>query len=114
MFKHKGYNSRIKILKMSSRVYELLRKVPKGKVTTYLELAKPLNLHPRTIGMLMRKNKDPVNIPCYKVVRSDGSLGGYSGKGGIRTKIRLLREDGIEVRKGKVNLKRYLYTFSKP
>jgi len=102
------------MFKMTSEVYEFLKKVPKGKVTTYKELAKVSKLHPRTVGLRMRNNKDPVNIPCYKVVRSDGSLGGYSAKGGIKTKIKLLKKDGIEIREGKVNLKKHLYTFSKP
>jgi len=96
---------------MIPKVYEFLRKVPRGKVTTYKELGRVSNLHPRAIGMLMKGNKDPVNIPCYRVVRSDGSLGGYSGSGGIRTKIRLLRRDGIEIKNGKINLKKHLYTF---
>ncbi len=99
---------------MNSRVYELLRKVPNGRVTTYKELAEASGLHPRSVGMLMKNNKDPVNIPCYKVIRSDGSLGGYSGKGGVKTKIRLLRNDGIEIKNGGVDLKKYLYKFSKP
>ncbi|NIO20441.1 MAG: methylated-DNA--[protein]-cysteine S-methyltransferase [Candidatus Aenigmarchaeota archaeon] len=96
---------------MIPRVYEFLRKVPKGRVTTYKELAKASGTHPRTVGLLMKKNKDPVNIPCYKVVRSDGSLGGYSAEGGVKTKIRLLRRDGIEIRNGKINLKKYLFKF---
>jgi len=94
-------------------VYSLLRRVPKGKITTYSELAKAIGLHPRTIGILMAKNKDPVNIPCYKVVRSDGSLGGYSAKDGIKKKIELLNKDGVEVKNGKIDLKKHLYKFSK-
>jgi O-6-methylguanine DNA methyltransferase len=96
---------------MKLKVYEFLRKVPKGKITTYKELGRVLNLHPRTIGMFMKRNRDTVNIPCYKVVRSDGSLGGYSARGGIKTKIKLLQRDGIEIRKGKINLKKYLFKF---
>lgn len=96
---------------MTSKVYEFLKKVPKGNITTYLELAKASKLHPRTVGLLMSKNKDPVRIPCYKVVRSNGMFGGYSAKGGIKTKIKLLKRDGIEIRKGKVNLKKHLFKF---
>ncbi|UCC91247.1 MAG: MGMT family protein [Candidatus Aenigmatarchaeota archaeon] len=98
---------------MIPKVYSLLRRIPKGKVTTYGELAKSAGLHPRTIGMLMRKNKDPKNIPCYKVVRSDGSIGGYSAKGGTKTKIKLLQKDGIRVENGKINLVSHLHRFSK-
>lgn len=98
---------------MVSKIYSLLRRIPKGKVTTYGELARVAKLHPRTIGMLMRKNKDPKNIPCYKVVRSDGSIGGYSGSGGIKTKTKLLERDGITVKNGRINLKNRLFRFSK-
>ncbi len=93
------------------RVYYLLKRIPKGKVTTYGELARSAGLHPRTVGMLMRKNSDPVNIPCYKVVRSDGSLGGYSS--GRKKKIKLLRNDGITIENGKIDLNTYLHKFSK-
>jgi O-6-methylguanine DNA methyltransferase len=96
---------------MIPKVYSLLRLIPKGKVTTYGELARVSKLHPRTVGMLMRKNNDPKNIPCYKVVGSDGSLGGYSG--GVRKKIKLLKKDGIGIKNGKIDLKKHLYRFSK-
>lgn len=96
---------------MEIEVYRLLRKVPEGKVTTYKELARAAKTHPRAVGMLMRLNKDPLNIPCYKVVRSDGSLGGYSPDRGIQEKKRLLEEDGVEVKNSKVDLKKHLHTF---
>ncbi|NIO22717.1 MAG: methylated-DNA--[protein]-cysteine S-methyltransferase [Candidatus Aenigmarchaeota archaeon] len=96
---------------MVSKVYEFLKKVPRGKVTTYKELGRISKLHPRTVGLRMKNNKDPVNIPCYRVVRSNGTLGGYSAKEGVKKKILLLRRDGIEIRKGKINLKKYLFKF---
>ncbi len=98
---------------MEDKVYSILKRIPKGKVTTYLELAKFAGLHPRVIGTVMRKNKDPVNIPCYKVVRSDGSIGGYSAKGGTKTKIKLLKKDGVTIKNGKINLRLHLHRFSK-
>ena len=99
-------------MKMEKRdVYGFLRKVPKGKVTTYRELGKAAGVHPRVVGILMRKNKDPVNIPCYRVVRSDGSLGGYSAKEGVKKKTELLKKDGIKIENGKIDLKKHLYKF---
>jgi O-6-methylguanine DNA methyltransferase len=92
-------------------VYSLLKKIPKGKVTTYKELGRVTNLHPRVIGMLMKKNKHPEKIPCYKVVMSNGSIGGYSCKGGVKRKIMLLKREGIVVKNGKIDLKKYLYSF---
>jgi O-6-methylguanine DNA methyltransferase len=83
-------------------LYELLREVPKGKVTTYKILAKKLKIHPRTAGIFLGQNKYPKKYPCYKVVASDGKLGGYSGVGGVKKKIELLRKGGIEIEKGKI------------
>lgn len=96
---------------MRDRVYSLLKQVPKGKVTTYKELAKSTGLHPRTIGLFMKNNRDPVNIPCYKVIHSDGSIGGYSGRGGTETKKKLLKKDGIRIENNKINLRVCFHSF---
>ena len=99
--------------------YNLLKKVPKGKVVSYGELARAFNnmneaqraslhLSPRAVGAFMRCNADTKNIPCYKVVHSDGSVGNYSG--GIKKKIRLMKKDGIEIKNGKIG-KKYLFRF---
>ncbi len=95
------------------KAYAFLRKVPSGKITTYGELAKTAGTHPRAVAIFMKYNKDPKNIPCYKVVRSDGSLGGYSGAGGVRQKIALLEKDGITVKNGRIDLKKHLHRFPK-
>jgi len=92
-------------------VYSMLRKVPRGKITTYGALAKATGTHARAIAMFMKYNPDPIRTPCYKVVRSDGSLGGYSGRGGVKTKAQLLMKDGITLRNGKIDLKKRLYRF---
>lgn len=88
----------------------LLKQIPKGKVTTYGILAKKLGNHPRFVGRLLSKN-EPVKAPCYKVVKSDGSLGGYSGEGEIRRKSELLRKDDIEIKNNKIDLKKYIFRF---
>jgi methylated-DNA-[protein]-cysteine S-methyltransferase len=98
---------------MASKVYLLLKRIPKGKVATYAEIARAAKTHPRAVGMLMRHNKDPINVPCYKVVRLDGSIGGYSGPGGIKRKAALLRADGIDVKNGRIDLGRHLFRLSK-
>lgn len=89
----------------------LLKKIPKGKVTTYKLLAEECNTSPRAIGRIMVNNSDPVGCPCYKVIGSDGSLVGYSGKGGLKTKIKLLKMDGIEIKNGEID-KKYFYKFT--
>lgn len=83
-------------------LYELLRELPKGEVTTYKILAKKLKIHPRTVGIFLGQNRYPRKYPCYKVVASNGKLGGYSGVGGVKKKIELLKRDGIDIKKGRV------------
>jgi len=89
----------------------LLAKIPKRKVSTYGLVAKKLKVHPRYAGKLLSKNPDGVRYPCYKIIRSDGSLGGYTSKHGVKDKIRKLRKDGIEIKKNRIDLKRYLFKF---
>lgn len=89
----------------------LLKKIPKGKVVTYKEMARVCNTSPRAIGRIMANNSDPINYPCYKIVASNGELRGYSGHGGLEGKKRLLEKDGIRVMNGKVD-KKYFYRFS--
>ncbi|MBI1978870.1 MAG: MGMT family protein [Candidatus Aenigmarchaeota archaeon] len=92
------------------KVLLLLTKIPKGKVTTYGILGKLCKTSPRAIGMIMKANKHPELYPCYKVVGSSGNLIGYSGKGGLKTKRKLLERDGIEFTNDKID-KRYFYKF---
>ncbi len=91
----------------------MLAKIPKAKVTTYGELAKATKTSPRAIGSIMRHNKDGKRYPCYKVIKSDGSIGGYrraiKGKN-VEKKIRLLRKDGIKIINNKID-SRYFYRF---
>lgn len=92
------------------KLYELLREIPKGKVATYKIIAKKLKIHPRTAGIFLGQNEHPKKYPCYKVVASDGKLGGYSGAGGLKKKVELLERDGVKVKKGKVvDLEKVLY-----
>ena len=91
----------------------LLRKIPKGRVTTYGLLATATGSSPRAIGQIMKRNKYPEVYPCYKVICSDGSIGGYAGKvKGKRTqeKIGKLKKDGIQIENGKVD-KKYFWNF---
>ncbi len=83
------------------KLQKLLLKIPKSKVTTYKELAHAMNINGyRYIGKLLNKNPEPDRYPCYKVVMSNGDLGGFAH--GCKDKIRRLKEDGVEIRNGKV------------
>lgn len=86
------------------KVYSLLKKVPKGKVTTYKALADKCSLTPRQVGRILSLNHYPIKVPCHRVVKSDRSLGGFTWKGkrDVKKKIELLRAEGILVRGNKV------------
>jgi O-6-methylguanine DNA methyltransferase len=93
------------------KVYELTKKIPKGKVATYGQLA-TLAGHPkaaRAVGAFMRANPDAPRTPCHRVVASDGSLTGYSAGNGIPTKKKMLIEEGVCFERNKVNLLRSLW-----
>ena len=79
------------------KVWNVISKIPKGKVKTYKELARSIRKPKasRAVANACGKNPFPIKIPCHRVIRSDGRLGGYSGKGGIKTKRKLLRSEGV-------------------
>ncbi|MDC0032426.1 methylated-DNA--[protein]-cysteine S-methyltransferase [Pelagibacteraceae bacterium] len=79
------------------KVWNSISKIPKGKVKTYKELARSIRKPKasRAVANACGKNPFPIKIPCHRVIRSDGRLGGYSGKGGIKTKRKLLRNEGV-------------------
>jgi len=88
-------------MNFSEKCYELLKQIPKGKVTSYKEIAKALNTKAyRAVGSAMKNNPNPVQVPCHRVVKADGSLGKYA-YGEIK-KMSLLKEEGIEVKDGKI------------
>lgn len=93
---------------LERKVLFFLKRIPKGKVATYKSIGDRFGLHPRVIGLIMKRNKHPELYPCFKVVKSNGEVGGYSGPGGVRSKVELLRKDGVEF-KGRINLKRCLW-----
>ncbi len=90
-------------------VYEIVKKIPKGKVMIYSDVAKAIGKpkSARAVGNALGRNKNLVVIPCHRVLRSDGSLGGYAG--GIKKKISLLQEEGVICKNKKVDLEKFLY-----
>ena len=79
------------------KVWSYLKKIPKGKVKTYAQVAKAIRKPKavRAVANAIGKNPYPPKIPCHRVIRSDGKLGGYSAKGGIKTKKKLLKNEGF-------------------
>lgn len=93
----------------TKRIYEAVKKIPKGKVATYGKVAEMAGdkKMARAVGNALHKNPDPNGIPCYRVVNAKGELAGEFAFGGCGAQAKLLQEDGIEVVDGKVDLKRY-------
>lgn len=88
------------------KVYEITRKIPKGKVATYGQIAKIAGkpAAARAVGMCMKFNHDAPTIPCHRIVAASGDLRGYSASGGIKKKRKMLMEEGVIFIGKKVNL----------
>ena len=90
----------------NERCYSLLRKVPRGKVTTYKALALALKTKAyRAVGNAMNKNPYAPQVPCHRVINSNGKLGGFAT--GLNNKIKLLKEEGVEIKGNVIDLKKY-------
>ncbi len=85
--------------KFQQKVWYYLKNIPKGKIKTYKEVAKAIKSpkSARAVANACAKNPYAPKIPCHRVIRSDGTLGGYSGKGGIKQKLRLLRSEKVMI-----------------
>ena len=82
--------------KFQISVWKEIKKIPKGQTKTYKDIALALKKpkSSRAVANACGKNPLLIEIPCHRVIRSDGKLGGYSGKGGINQKRKLLKEEG--------------------
>ena len=89
---------------IEKKIYRKLLQVPSGKITTYKELARSVGLQngQRVIGQIMKKNPFPVIIPCHRVVKSNGEIGGYAY--GISIKKNMLVKEGISISNNKISL----------
>ena len=89
-------------MNLSEYTYYLVRQIPKGRVSTYGAVAKALGNknYARAVGSYMHRNPDADSMPCFKIVNTDGSLGGFGL--GLPDKIRRLRKDGIEVKDDRI------------
>ena len=85
--------------KFQKKVWNYLKTIRKGTVKTYKQVAIGINRpkSARAVANAVGKNPFAPRIACHRVIRSDGSLGGYSGKGGVKTKKLLLKREGIIV-----------------
>lgn len=83
--------------KFQIKVWKVISKIPKGRTQTYKEIAKLIGKPKasRAVANACGQNPYLIKIPCHRVIRSDGNIGGYSGKGGMREKKRLLKNEGV-------------------
>lgn len=96
-------------MNFNEKVYNLVKKIPKGKISTYGIIAKKLNSKAyRTVGNALNKNNSK-QIPCHRVINSNGFIGKFNK--GTKNKIKLLKKEGIKIKSNKLDLKRYLYKF---
>ena len=93
------------------KIYEVVKKIPYGKVTTYGRIAAMAgNPHwSQVVGYALHGNPDPKNIPCYRVVNKEGRLSSAFAFGGSNAQAALLESEGIEVIDGVVDLEKYLW-----
>jgi methylated-DNA-[protein]-cysteine S-methyltransferase len=83
------------------KVYSLISEVPKGRVTTYKQIAEKLGMMGyRAVGNALNRNSHTECIPCHRVVRSDSLVGGYAR--GVKEKIRILTGEGVLVEEGMI------------
>ena len=100
------------VMSFNEKCYELLMQIPEGKVTTYAEMAKALNTRAwRAVGTAMAKNQKLIEVPCHRVVRSDGTVGQYAL--GTNKKSELLSSEGVDIQNGKIkNLNKFFHSFT--
>ncbi len=93
----------------TNRIYDAVKKIPKGHVATYGRVAEMAGdkKMARAVGNALHKNPDPDNIPCFRVVNAKGELAGEFAFGGAGQQARLLEADGVEVKNGKVDLEKF-------
>ena len=92
-------NLKNKGTKFQIKVWKSVKKIKKGKVRSYAEISKLIGKPKavRAVANALGKNPLPGQIHCHRVIKSDGALGGYSGRGGIRQKLKLLRSEKVEI-----------------
>lgn len=100
-----------KVTEFERKVYDLMRKIPKGKVSTYGFIAEKLGTKAyRAVGQACKKNPFAPVVPCHRVVSSDGGIGGFSS--GIKKKIKILEKEGIKVKNKRiVDFEKKLFRF---
>lgn len=90
------------MITFTQKVWKAMEKIPKGRVTTYQSIARAVGSPhaSRAVGNACNQNPNAPHVPCHRVVKTTGELGGYAG--GVQKKIQLLKKEGVGVEKGKI------------
>jgi len=88
------------VTEFQQKVYRECKKVPKGRVTTYKAIADALHSSPRAVGQALKRNPFAPEVPCHRVIKADGNIGGFSGQTDpkskeIKKKVQLLKKEGV-------------------
>ena len=93
-------------MRFSERVYRVVQRIPRGRVSTYKEVARALRSRAyRAVGTALNKNPYAPRVPCHRVINSSGFVGGFAS--GTRKKIEMLRREGVTINNSKVDLRKY-------
>lgn len=89
---------------LQKKVFREVCKIPKGETRTYKDIAKAVKTSPRAVAKILSQNPHPIKIPCHRVIRADGKIGGYTFKGKRKDmmKIQLLKKEGVNIKGNKV------------
>lgn len=111
VYKFGGVSACRWIMKFDEKVWQLTKRIPKGKVTTYKLVAKKLETRAyRAVGNALNRNPYAPGVPCHRVVKSDGTVGGFAK--GTKKKVLMLRKEGIRIKNRRVaDFKNILYRF---
>jgi len=90
------------ISKFQKQVYREVKKIKKGETKSYGEIARKLKTSPRAIGQALKRNPFAPKVPCHRVIRSDGEIGGFEGKEFSRKKIQMLEKEGVKMKGTKI------------
>lgn len=95
--------------RFQERVYKYCKRIPRGNVSSYKAIARAMNTKAyRAVGTALNKNPYAPNIPCHRVINSDGRLGGFAS--GLKKKIELLKKEGVKIKNNKIE-KKYIIKY---
>ena len=89
---------------LKQKVFKEVCNIPRGKTRTYKEIAKAVGSSPRQVARILSQNPRPIKIPCHRVIRADGKIGGYTfkGKRKDKMKVKLLKKEGVKIKKREI------------